>query len=114
MSSTFKTETLSTASGASFGSAGAAFGSTGVGAGSTGVGVGSTGVAGGRAVNGSVSSTVSEKVVSSSSSSESKTVNHDHQESVEEFTGEQALEMTERKTVLIRYRRIILSEPNGI
>ncbi|XP_073712232.1 notochord granular surface [Misgurnus anguillicaudatus] len=78
VSSTFKTGTLS-----------AGFGSTGVAAGS-------------RVVNGSVSSAVSEKVVSSSSSSESKTVNHDHQESVGEFTEEQAEEMTERKTVFIR------------
>ncbi|XP_057179491.1 notochord granular surface [Triplophysa rosa] len=70
----------------------------------SGVAFGSTGVAaaGGRAVAGAMSSAVSEKVVSSSSSSESKQVNHDHHESVEEFTQEQAVEMTERKTVLIR------------
>ncbi|KAA0720715.1 Desmin [Triplophysa tibetana] len=70
----------------------------------SGVAFGSMGVsaAGGRAVAGAMSSAVSEKVVSSSSSSESKQVNHDHQESVEEFTQEQAVEMTERKTVLIR------------
>ncbi|XP_051974559.1 notochord granular surface [Xyrauchen texanus] len=57
-----------------------------------------------QGVNGSVSATASEKVVSSSSSSESKIVDHNHHESVEEFTQEQAMEMMERKTVLIRYK----------
>ncbi|XP_051544183.1 desmin-like [Myxocyprinus asiaticus] len=54
-----------------------------------------------QGVNGSVSTTASEKVVSSSSSSESKTVDQNHHESVEDFTQEQAVEMTERKTDLI-------------
>ncbi|XP_051547164.1 desmin-like [Myxocyprinus asiaticus] len=53
-------------------------------------------------VGGSVSATASEKVVSSSSSSESKIVDRNHHESVEQFTQEQAVETTERKTVLIR------------
>ncbi|XP_056312056.1 notochord granular surface [Danio aesculapii] len=44
-----------------------------------------------------VSSAASEKMISSNS-----TLNHNHHESVEEFTHEQAVEMTERKTVLIR------------
>ncbi|XP_051976878.1 desmin-like isoform X2 [Xyrauchen texanus] len=52
-------------------------------------------------VSGSVSATASEKLVSSSSSSESKIVDHNHHESMEEFTQEQAVETTERKTVLI-------------
>ncbi|XP_051747223.1 notochord granular surface [Ctenopharyngodon idella] len=50
-----------------------------------------------QGVSGAVSSTASEKMVSSSS-----IVNHNHHESVEEFSHEQAVEMTERKTVLIR------------
>ncbi|XP_067284243.1 notochord granular surface [Pseudorasbora parva] len=48
-------------------------------------------------VSGAMSSAASEKMVSSSS-----IVNHNHHESVEEFNHEQAVEMTERKTVLIR------------
>ncbi|TRY90853.1 hypothetical protein DNTS_020877 [Danionella cerebrum] len=45
----------------------------------------------------SVSSAATEKIGSSDSM-----VNHNHHESVEEYTHEQSLEMTERKTVLIR------------
>ncbi|XP_073694132.1 notochord granular surface [Garra rufa] len=51
----------------------------------------------GHAISGSVSSSASEKMLSSST-----IVDHNHHESVEEFTHEQAVEMTERKTVLIR------------
>lgn len=51
-----------------------------------------------QGVGGAVSSAASEKMVSSSSM-----VNHNHHESVE-FSHEQAVEMTERKTVLIRYK----------
>uniref|UniRef100_A0A8C2CTT1 Notochord granular surface n=1 Tax=Cyprinus carpio TaxID=7962 RepID=A0A8C2CTT1_CYPCA len=49
------------------------------------------------AISGAVSSAASEKMLSSST-----LVDHNHHESVEEFTHEQAVEMTERKTVLIR------------
>ncbi|KTG37281.1 hypothetical protein cypCar_00011265 [Cyprinus carpio] len=49
------------------------------------------------AQSGAVSSAASEKMLSSST-----TVDHNHHESLEEFTHEQAVEMTERKTVLIR------------
>uniref|UniRef100_A0A8C1RAD6 Notochord granular surface n=1 Tax=Cyprinus carpio TaxID=7962 RepID=A0A8C1RAD6_CYPCA len=51
------------------------------------------------AQSGAVSSAASEKMLSSST-----TVDHNHHESLEEFTHEQAVEMTERKTVLIRYK----------
>ncbi|XP_059366704.1 notochord granular surface isoform X1 [Carassius carassius] len=47
--------------------------------------------------SGAVSSAASEKMLSSST-----TVDHNHHESLEEFTHEQAVEMTERKTILIR------------
>uniref|UniRef100_A0A673GZZ9 Glial fibrillary acidic protein-like n=1 Tax=Sinocyclocheilus rhinocerous TaxID=307959 RepID=A0A673GZZ9_9TELE len=50
-----------------------------------------------HAISGAVSSAASEKMLSSST-----IVDHNHHESVEEFTHEQAVEMTERKTVLIR------------
>ncbi|XP_077090906.1 notochord granular surface [Siphateles boraxobius] len=50
-----------------------------------------------QGVSGAASSSASEKMLSSSS-----IVNHNHHESVEEFSHEQAVEMTERKTVLIR------------
>ncbi|KAK9975750.1 hypothetical protein ABG768_020985 [Culter alburnus] len=50
-----------------------------------------------QGVTAAVSSAASEKMVSSSS-----IVNHNHHESVEEFSHEEAVEMTERKTVLIR------------
>ncbi|XP_050963075.1 notochord granular surface isoform X2 [Labeo rohita] len=50
-----------------------------------------------QAISGAVSSSASEKMLSSST-----IVDHNHHESVEEFTHEQAVEMTERKTVLIR------------
>lgn len=49
-----------------------------------------------QGVSGAVSSSASEKMLSSSS-----IVNHNHHESMEEFSHEQAVEMTERKTVLI-------------
>ncbi|XP_052428973.1 glial fibrillary acidic protein isoform X2 [Carassius gibelio] len=48
------------------------------------------------AISEAVSSAASEKMLSSST-----IVDHNHHESVEEFTHEQAVEMTERKTVLI-------------
>ncbi|XP_042603492.1 desmin-like isoform X2 [Cyprinus carpio] len=49
------------------------------------------------AISGAVSSAASEKMLSSST-----LVDHNHHESVGEYTHEQAVEMTERKTVLIR------------
>lgn len=64
----------------------------------SGAALGSTG-AHSQGLTAAVSSATSEKMVSSSS-----IVNHNHHESVEEFSHEQAVEMTERKTVLIRYK----------
>lgn len=49
--------------------------------------------------SGALSSAASEKMLSSST-----IVDHNHHESVEEFNHEQAVEMMERKTILIRYK----------
>ncbi len=54
---------------------------------------------GAAAHSAALSSAASEKMLSSST-----IVDHNHHESVEEFTHEQAVEMTERKTILIRYK----------